>query len=450
MQHSFHAAASGLQWTIDGYVLLRASTLFLSGATADRFGRRRCFSAGLTIFVAGSLACGLAPNLGTLIGFRCFQGFGSAVLTPSSLAIVTNTFQDRRQRALAIGIWSTTASFAQSAGPVLGGFLVQSLGWRSVFLVNVPIGALALVGVRRLRESKAERPRPFDVPGQASLGIGLFCLTYALIAGPTTTWASPVVIALFVASAFSWFAFVVIERRTAHPMLHLGYFKNRSLSGSGLLAMFVYIANGGFLFFNTLYLQEVRGFSPLHAGLMILPVSGAGLVLSPLSGHLTGTRGPRLPATVAAIFIAASMGSLALMLGTATPIWSLLIGYFLLGVGTGLVNTPITNGAISGMPASQAGVAGAVATMGRQIGTNLGVALVGAVVLSVATRGVLSGAHPGVALAHAHGQAFVNGVRDGDLLCFVLSLAGVATALWAYSGRSAIEQASEITSPARS
>lgn len=434
LQHSLHATSAGLQWAVDGYVLLRCGSLFICGSIGDRYGRRRTFDVGLVMFIGGSLACGLAPNMGALIACRCFQGLGSAVLTPSSLAIITNTFVDQKRRAMAVAIWSATTGLSMGIGPLLGGYLVENYGWRSVFLVNVPVGLVALVATRILSESKAERPLPFDFPGQLSIAGSLFLLTYGLISAPISSWTSPITLLVFFGAAGLLCAFIVIERRSIQPMLPLALFKNRAVTGSFTLAIIAFLAMGSFLFFNTLYLQEVRGYSPFHAGLLILPTTAVGLVLSPISGHLTGTRGARLPTTVATIFTTGGMAILAVTLRVDTPILVLMLAYLFIGFGQGLVNPPLTNAAVSGLPRDQAGVAGAITTTARQIGTNLGIALVGAVVFSISGRLNASQHVTNRALTSLHGGLnFITGVRYGDLVAAVLSLVSIAIAYVAFA-----------------
>jgi EmrB/QacA subfamily drug resistance transporter len=436
LQRGLHATDAGLQWAVDGYVVVRVSTLFLCGSIGDRYGRRRTFGVGLVMFVAGSFACGLAPDIAALIAFRCFQGLGSAVLTPASLGIITNTFVDRKRRAMAVGIWSATTGLSMGIGPVLGGFLVEDFGWRSVFLVNVPIGLVALGATRILAESKAASPRALDFPGQFSIGCSLFLATYALISAPIVGWGAPTTVAMFFAAVILFGAFVTIEARTRQPMLPLSIVKNRGLTGSFILAVVAFLAFGAFLFFNTLYLQEVRGMSPLRAGLLILPTTAVALFLSPISGHLTGTRGARFPAGLATVLTAIGMVLLALTLSATTPIYLLLIAYLLVGFGQGLINPPLTNAAVSGLPRDQAGVAGAIMTTARQIGSNLGIALVGAVIFSVATS--LNDTQHVVnrALSSLHGGAnYVVGVRYGDLLAGVLSLLTLGVAWYAFAPR---------------
>ena len=434
LQHNLHASTAGLQWAVDGYVLLRCGTLFICGSLGDRFGRRLSFNVGLVMFVAGSLACGLAPNMGMLIAFRCFQGLGSAVLTPSSLAIVTNTFVDQRRRAMAMGVWSASTGLSMGIGPVLGGLLVENYGWRSVFLVNVPVGMAALVATRVLKESKAANPRALDFPGQVSIGGSLFLVTYGLISAPIAGWGSPITIATFSASAMLIGTFILAERRARQPMLPLSLFKNASVTGAFILAVIAFLAMGSFLFFNTLYLQEVRGYSPFQAGLLILPTTAIGLVLAPISGHMTGTRGPRFPTAVAMSVTAFGMGLLALAMSRSTPIAVLMIAYLAIGVGQGLVNPPLTNAAVSGLPRDQAGVAGAITTTGRQMGTNLGIALVGAVVFSISGQLDKSQHLASKALTTLHGGVnFVTGVRYGDLLAALLSLIAVFVARAAFA-----------------
>jgi len=436
LQRGLHATTAGLQWAVDGYVVVRVSSLFLCGSVGDRYGRRRTFGIGLVLFVIGSFACGLAPNMAGLIAFRCFQGLGSAVLTPASLGIITNTFVDRKRRAMAVGVWSATTGLSMGVGPVLGGFLVENFGWRSVFLVNVPIGLVALAATRTLIESKSATPRPLDFPGQLSIGGSLFLATYALISAPLVGWGSPVTVTMFAAAIVLLGAFVVVEARTTQPMLPLSVFKNRGLTGSFLLAVIAFLAFGSFLFFNTLYLQEVRGLSPLKAGLLILPTTAVALFFSPISGHLTGTRGARFPTGMATLFTAAGMGLLAVTLRATTPIYLLLIAYLLIGFGQGLINPPLTNAAVSGLPRDQAGVAGAIMTTARQIGSNLGIALVGAVIFSIATslNNAQHVANRGLQTLHG-GMNYDIGVRYGDLVAGALSLLSFGIAWYAFAPR---------------
>jgi EmrB/QacA subfamily drug resistance transporter len=425
LQRELRSSASGLQWTVDSYVLVRASLLFICGSLADRFGRRRSFAVGLVGFALASLACSLAPNLGALIGFRALQAVGGALMTPSSLAIITNTFTDPERRARAVGIWSATTGLSTAGGPVLGGLLVQTVGWRSVFWVNVPIGIAALVGTRVLRESRAAgTPRRLDVPGQLLVTGALATLTYALISGPEAGWGSGVVVWLLLASVVLGAGFVVRERRSDHPLLDLRYFANPALTGAVLIAIAAFLALGGFLFFNTLYLQNLRGFSPLHAGLLTVPTTLATLVLAPWAGRITGRRGPRLPATSACFLIGAAMATLAVVTAPATPLWLLLVGYLLLGSGMGLVNPPATNAAVAAMPPEQAGVASATTSTARQVGTNLGIALLGSVVFSTAAAaGRPAAGHGGGALAGATAVAFTHGMRYGYAVAALLAIA---------------------------
>jgi EmrB/QacA subfamily drug resistance transporter len=430
LQRDLHTTTSELQWPVDSYILVRASLLLLGGSLCDRFGRRRCFSVGLWVFVLFSAACAVAPSLGTLIVFRCIQGAGSALMTPASLGVITNTFTDRKARAQALGVWSASTGISTTAGPILGGILVQYFGWRSVFMVNVPIGLAALIGTRRLSESRSQIPRPFDLVGQALLCAALAGTTYALIQGPSDGWGSVGVVILLPVSVMAWLAFISYERRTKTPLLEIAYFRNPALVGAVIMAVVAFMASGGFLFYNTLFLQEVRGFLPLHAGLLTIPTSAAALVLAPIAGRVTGTRGPRLPASVGGGFIFAATALLAIVIRPGVPISLLLIAYLLLGVGTGFVNPPITNAAVAALPADRAGVAGAITSTSRQVGTNLGVALVGSVVFSIGSS--VAGVHTLGRLTLAGALTYTNALKYGYGLLALLALCATVIGLWSF------------------
>ncbi|MFD4540867.1 MFS transporter [Streptomyces bauhiniae] len=377
MQRELHATTSGLQWTIDAYTLVLASLLMLAGSTADRIGRKRVFMAGLVIFTAGSLLCSLAPNLELLVVFRMVQAVGGSMLNPVAMSIITNTFTDPRERARAIGAWGAVVGISMAAGPLAGGLLVESVGWRSIFWVNLPVGLAALLlTLRFVPESRAPRPRRPDPVGQV-LVIALFgSLTYAIIEAPDAGLAQVLPFAAVAVAAL--LALLVYEPRRTEPLIDLRFFHSAPFSGATGIAVSAFAALGGFLFLSTLYLQNVRGLDALHAGLWMLPMAVPTLLCAPLSGRLVGSRGPRLSLLIAGAAMTLS-GLLFALFEAETSDVTLFLGYVLFGVGFGFVNAPITNTAVSGMPRAQAGVAAAVASTSRQLGQTLGVAVIGAI-----------------------------------------------------------------------
>ncbi|MFJ4618154.1 MFS transporter [Streptomyces sp. NPDC088812] len=377
MQRDLHASTAGLQWTIDAYTLVLAALLMLAGSTADRIGRRKVFLAGLVVFSLGSLLCSLAPNLDLLIAARAVQAVGGSMLNPVAMSIITNTFTDPRERARAIGAWGAVVGISMAAGPLVGGLLVESVGWRSIFWLNLPVGLAALLlTLRYVPESRAPKARRPDPVGQLLVIVLFGSLTYAIIEAPEAGAAVSVpfaVVALAALLGLLWY-----EPRRAEPLVDLRFFRSAPFSGATVIAMSAFAALGGFLFLSTLYLQNVRGLDALHAGLWMLPMAVPTFLCAPLSGRLVASRGPRLPLLVAGLAMTLS-GVLFAAFDAETSNVTLFLGYALFGVGFGFVNTPITNTAVSGMPRTQAGVAAAVASTSRQLGQTLGVAVVGAV-----------------------------------------------------------------------
>jgi EmrB/QacA subfamily drug resistance transporter len=382
IRKDLHASVSGLQWTIDAYVLVLASLLMLAGSTADRLGRRRIFQTGLALFTLGSLLCSLAPGLGWLVVFRMMQAVGGSMLNPVAMSIITNVFTDPRERARAIGVWGGVIGISFGLGPLVGGLLIETVGWRAIFLINLPIGALAFVlAALFVPESKAARARRPDPVGQVLILTALASLTYAIIEAPTVGWAAARTVGLMLLSGLAVVGLLVYEPRRRDPLLELRFFRSIPFTGATVTAVCAFGAFAGFLFLNSLYLQEVRDFSALQAGLCTLPLALMTMIAAPLSGRVVGARGPRVPLLVAG----AGIGLAALMLlplDSHTPLLWVLASYVVFGVGFGAVNAPITNTAMAGMPRSQAGVAAAIASTSRQVGAALGVAIVGSVLSS--------------------------------------------------------------------
>jgi EmrB/QacA subfamily drug resistance transporter len=381
--HDLHASESDLQWTVDAYTLVLASFLVLAGSTADRVGRRRIFQVGLAAFGLGSLLCGLAPGIGALIAARALQALGATMLNPVAMAIVATTFPDPAERARAIGVFGSMSGLALVLGPILGGALVDSLGWHSIFWINVPIVAAALVATARyVPESRAARARRFDPVGQALIILVLGSVVYAIIESARLGWTSPVILGLLAVAALAAVSILRYEPRRADPLLELRLFRSVPFSAAILMALWALCAFGAFLFVTTQYLQDVRGMSALTAGLCLIPVGVLVLVLSPRTGRTVGAR----PLVVAGAALALG-GAASVWLTPATPWPAMLAIYLLFGVFLGTVNPPITNTAVSGMPRSMTGVATSLASAGRQTGITLGVAIAGTIVESALARG---------------------------------------------------------------
>ena len=379
IRSEFGASVEKLQWTIDAYTLVLASLLMVSGSTADRVGRRRTFQAGLVLFGIGSLLCGVAPTINLLILFRVLQAVGGSMLNPVAMSIITNTFTNPRERAQAIGVWGGVVGLSMAVGPVVGGALVDAAGWRFIFWINVPVTVAAvLMTALFVPESRAAVPRRMDPVGQVLVVLLLGGLTYGIIEGRTAGWGSPLIIGCFAVCVAAAVTLVYYERRREEPLLEPRFFRSAPFSGATLIAVCGFSALSGFLFLNSLYLQSARGFTALHAGLLTLPMAAMTVVFAPISGWLVGHRGPRVPLVVAGTMLTAS-GLILSRLGTSTSTAQLLIGYLVFGLGFGMLNAPITNAAVSGMPRSQAGVAAAIASTSRQVGASLGVAIAGTV-----------------------------------------------------------------------
>ena len=423
-----HASASELQWVIDVYTLVLASLLLSSGATADRFGRRRVFQIGLTIFAVGSMLCSVAPDIHTLIAARLLQGIGGSMLNPVALSIISQVFVGRVERARAIGVWGAVMGIAMALGPMLGGALIELGDWRAVFWINLPICAAAiLLTAIFVPESRSATMRDVDPIGQALAVTFLFSVVFVLIQGREMGGSAAPSVAISIVALLALLGFLRYESRRNDPFIDLRFFHSIPFASATVIAVCAYAAYGAFLFMMSLYLQGARHYSAFHTGLMYLPISVAALTLSPLSGRLVGRFGS-LPSLVAAgIMITAATVMLAGLTVTA-PVWAVVAIFAVFGAGFAMANAPITTAAVSGMPTDRAGAASAVASTSRQVGVSIGVALCGSLA--------------GPALTASTAQ-YTADARPLWLMCAMLGLAITALAIWSTS-RPAIRSAERL------
>jgi EmrB/QacA subfamily drug resistance transporter len=356
----FKAGLTSLQWTVTAYTLTLAGLLLFGGALGDRFGRRRIFVVGVGIFAVASAACGLAPNVGWLIAARLVQGVGSALLTPGSLAIVQASF-DPRDRSAAVGAWSGLGGVATALGPLLGGWLVQVASWRLIFYINLPLAiAVVLIAGRHVPETRTPKTGSLDVSGGSLITAGLIGATYGILEGPGEGWTAPGVQASLGAGILCFAAFVIRERRAEDPLLSWGLFRNRNFSATNLVTFIMYGALGGALFLLPVQLQVVLGFSPLKAGVSLLPVTVIMLLLSSRSGALAARIGPRLQMATGPAITGAGLVLMARIGVGGTYASDVLPAVLVLGFGLATTVAPLTATALSSVPADHAGMASAV------------------------------------------------------------------------------------------
>ncbi|MCW1958542.1 MAG: MFS transporter [Mycobacterium sp.] len=376
-----NASLSDLQWITDSYLLALASLLIFGGKLGDMFGRRRMFLIGVVGFAVTSVGIGLIGSVSGVIALRALQGVFGALLMPSTLAIIRNAFRPHELNT-AIGIWGAASGVSVAAGPILGGLLVEHFSWESVFYINVPIAVVAvLLGAAAIVESHGEDSRHLDVAGILALSGGLSLLVFGLVKAPEWGWLDPQTLGVLLSGALVLGGFVVIERNAAEPLLPLRLFANRSLSIGAAVVTVNFFALFGALFFMTLFLQNLQGWSPLQTGVRTLPLSAAMVIAAPLSGVLTEKFGPR-PAMVGGLVAAAS--GLVLLSGLSADsgydaIWP---AFALLGTGIGLVLTASSEAIVGNAPVDDAGVAGGLQSTSVQLGAVLGTTILGSVLSS--------------------------------------------------------------------
>ncbi len=419
------ASASELQWVVDAFVIVFASLLVAGGVLGDRIGRRTTFLAGLALFAFGSLWCALAPSIPVLLGGRVVQGVGPALVLPASLALVTAIFPDPAERARAIGVWATGSGVGLAAGPTAGGVLVEVLGWRAVFAVNVPLAAaLLVVGFRGLpRITPTPSPHRFDLGGAALLTAGIAALCFTIIEGRTLGWASPAIVGAGALAVAALAGFVGWERRQPEPLVDPALLRQRTFAAANLAGATVFFTLIGGTVYFTAFFQQIQGRSALESGFCLLPLGLAVMLVAPVAGRLT----PRLGARLLMLGGLGAAGAATLLMLRLEPdlgyqaIWW---NVALVGVGTGMALPPMTVTALSAVDPARTGMASAVHNASRQVGQTLGVAVLGTIIAAHAGEG----ADGGRVLRGLAAQEWVAGLHVALLVAAVL-LTAVALAV---------------------
>jgi DHA2 family methylenomycin A resistance protein-like MFS transporter len=394
---SLGGGVAQLQWVVSAYTIAFAAFILTAGALGDRIGSKRIFIAGFALFTASSVACALAPNAATLISARCVQGLAAAILVPNSLALLSHAYPDEKARGRAVGIWAAGASVALTAGPFVGGGLITLVGWRSIFLVNLPIGLAGLwLAWRFAGETTRSSQRGIDLPGQVAAIAALGFLAGAIIEGGSLGWSSPFVVAGFAASAILAVLFVWREARTQQPMLPLRLFRNRMFALTSLIGLLVNVAIYGLIFVLSLYFQQVNGLSAFETGLAFVPMLGAVLPVNLAAPRVTEYIGA--PATIAVGATLSAAGCLAMLgIEADTSYWMICLPLIAMSTGLGLLVPPLTSTLLGSVEKSRSGIAAGVLNATRQTGSVLGVALFGSLVGQSAA--FMAGLHASLVIA---------------------------------------------------
>lgn len=452
IQQTFDADLASLEWTVNAYTLSLAVLLVVGGRLGDIFGRRRIFLIGVTIFALSSAAIGLAPTDLALVIGRVVQGVGAALMMPATLSIVTNAFPPH-ERGRALGTWAGVSALALAIGPVVGGFLTEEVSWRAIFFLNLPVAAAAIaMTLFSTHESRDETVgRSIDYAGIVTLTIGLTGLVLALIEGNRWGWGSARIVGLLVIAVAALAAFVRIELRSRAPMVDFSFFRSRQFAGAASVGFIVSFGMMAVFFFTALYMQNVLGYSALQAGVRFLPMTLVLIVMGPVAGRLTDRIGPK-PLLIAGMAIVGISQIWQSTLDASTGYGFLLPSFILLGVGIGLVMSPMTTAAMNAVDRTKAGVASGVLSMGRMVGSTFGVAVFGAVVAGVGSAalderlpdvaqgtrdrlaeslgggGVTAGAAPARVVEATH-NAFISAFGTGMRISGIVAIVG-ALAAW--------------------
>lgn len=372
---------SALQWVVGAYTLLFAALILTAGALGDRFGARRVYSVGFVLFVVASMGCGLAPSMVVLVVARALQGVGAALLGSCSLALLNHTFDGEKARSRAVGIWAAGASVALSAGPIVGGVLIASVGWRTIFFINLPIGALGLLLTRRYAEETPAGDRHIDFRGQLAAVVTMGALASALIEGGAVGFSSPFVVGALVIAVLGAACFFGVEARTSEPMLPLSLFRRGAFAGPALLGLVINVAFYGLIFVFSLFFQREQGFSALEAGIAFLPLTAVVLASNLAAGPVGAAIGTRSVILVGLAAAGAGCAGL-LMVGRSTPLAAMVVQEVLLGGGMGLIVPPMTSSLMGSVERARSGIAAGTLNTTRQTGSVLGVAVFGTLVAS--------------------------------------------------------------------
>jgi len=386
--------------------------MLTGGILGDRYGRKRMFLTGLGLFTFASLMCGLSASTGQLIAFRGLQGVGGALLMPGTLSILTVTFP-AHERAKAIGIWAGVSGLALSLGPTLGGYLIEHVGWQSIFFLNVPIGILGfIIGLRTVTESRSEHARLLDIPGLL-LGTGaMFSLTYALIEANQLGWTSPAIIGSLAAALVLFVAFLQYEKRASDPMIPLTFFRIPAFSAGNSVAFSLSIGMFGTFFFMSLYFQFIRGYSPFDAGVRFLPLTAMILVAAPLAGRYASKHGSRTPMTIGPLLAGSGLFLLS-RVGETTSFAAVFPLLMMLGIGMGITMTPMTAAVMNSVGHQRAGMGSAMTNTSREVGGMFGIALLGTLLTtklksslgaSIASLGLPAAKQSAIVAAGGHGR----------------------------------------------
>jgi EmrB/QacA subfamily drug resistance transporter len=411
---------SELEWVVNAYALTFGVLLLSGGKLADLLGRRRIFIAGLVIFTAASLWCGLAGGASSLIAARTVQGVGAALMNPATLSIITATFPPR-QRGTAIGIWAGVSALALAIGPLVGGLLTQDINWSWIFFINIPVGVVGVIAARLFIDESRDtsHEQRLDLPGLLSSALGLFALTYGLIETNDHSWTSTRVLTLFAIAVVALVVFVLLELRQRIPMLDLSLFRDPTFSGANTVMFLVGLAMFGIFFYNSLFLQNVLGYGAIKTGATFLPMTLLIMFVAPTAGQISDRVGPRWLMGAGMTLLA---GSLLIFgtLGASSSFWNILPGLLVGGVGMAIVMAPTTSAAMGSVPVDKAGVGSAVINSMRQVGGSLGIAIMGAL---VATQVSVRPTNP------LWPAQFVNGYHRAVHLGAAICLAGALVAV---------------------